>query len=377
MKKILDRIVNKLIAILSDYKNQREVESYVEGIRASYEKLVNKTELTKEQEKEIQGFYTKLLGHPVPLDWHRYFTARTGGDSKYYLPTSEYKINIVGRLNVYPLKRAYTDKNISDLILPKEIQPKIYLKNMNGYFYFDQQAVSREEALHLCQNIGNVIIKPSLTARGKGVKRIVVKDGKVVSDNILLSQVFDDYKTDYLIEELICQHPDMASLNHSSLNTIRIMTYRSDMEIVVLYTVIRIGRKGQVIDNESAGGISTVINSDGTLGRFAYGAPGIDKIEYTDSNLKLDGFRIPSYNQAIEMVKKCHLQLPFFDLIAWDIAIRENGSPVLIEFNMTPDLSQSANGPAFGDYTEEILSKAMRKNNTYSELGKKMLWKRL
>lgn len=377
MKKILDRIVNKLIAILSDYKNQREVESYVEGIRASYEKLVNKTELTKEQEKEIQGFYTKLLGHPVPLDWHRYFTARTGVYSKYYLPTSEYKINIVGRLNVYPLKRAYTDKNISDLILPKEIQPKIYLKNMNGYFYFDQQAVSREEALHLCQNIGNVIIKPSLTARGKGVKRIVVKDGKVVPDNILLSQVFDDYKTDYLIEELICQHPDMASLNHSSLNTIRIMTYRSDMEIVVLYTVIRIGRKGQVIDNESAGGISTVINSDGTLGRFAYGAPGIDKIEYTDSNLKLDGFRIPSYNQAIEMVKKCHLQLPFFDLIAWDIAIRENGSPVLIEFNMTPDLSQSANGPAFGDYTEEILSKAMRKNNTYSELGKKMLWKRL
>ena len=209
------------------------------------------------------------------------------------------------------------------------------------------------------------------------MKRIVVKDGKVVPDNILLSQVFDDYKTDYLIEELICQHPDMASLNHSSLNTIRIMTYRSDMEIVVLYTVIRIGRKGQVIDNESAGGISTVINSDGTLGRFAYGAPGIDKIEYTDSNLKLDGFRIPSYNQAIEMVKKCHLQLPFFDLIAWDIAIRENGSPVLIEFNMTPDLSQSANGPAFGDYTEEILSKAMRKNNTYSELGKKMLWKRL
>ena len=339
--------------------------------------MVNKTELTKEQEKEIQGFYTKLLGHPVPLDWHRYFTARTGGYSKYYLPTSEYKINIVGRLNVYPLKRAYTDKNISDLILPKEIQPKIYLKNMNGYFYFDQQAVSREETLHLCQNIGNVIIKPSLTARGKGVKRIVVKDGKVVPDNILLSQVFDDYKTDYLIEELICQHPDMASLNHSSLNTIRIMTYRSDMEIVVLYTVIRIGRKGQVIDNESAGGISTVINSDGTLGRFAYGAPGIDKIEYTDSNLKLDGFRIPSYNQAIEMVKKCHLQLPFFDLIAWDIAIRENGSPVLIEFNMTPDLSQSANGPAFGDYTEEILSKAMRKNNTYSELGKKMLWKRL
>lgn len=68
MKNIVDRIVNKLIAILSDYKNRREVESYIKGIRASYEKLANKKELSKEQEKEIQDFYTKLLGHPVPLD---------------------------------------------------------------------------------------------------------------------------------------------------------------------------------------------------------------------------------------------------------------------------------------------------------------------
>ena len=120
MSKLIDRLVNKAIAVLSRYKDRQEVNSYINGVRSNYEKLAHKKELTKEQEKEIQEYYTKLLGHPIPLDWHRYFTARTGIFSKLYIPTSEYKTNIVGRLNVFPLKRAYTDKNITDLLLPED-----------------------------------------------------------------------------------------------------------------------------------------------------------------------------------------------------------------------------------------------------------------
>ncbi len=376
MSKLIDRLVNAAIAVLSRYKDRQEVNSYINGIRSSYQKLSQKVELTKEQEQEIQEYYTKLLGHPIPPDWHRYFTARTGIYSKLYIPTSEYKTNIVGRLNVYPLKRAYTDKNITDLILPDIHQPRIFLKNINGFYYINGQPVTKTEAMNICKGLGEVIIKPSLTGRGVGVRKINIINGENKNDGKDLGAIMDEYKQDYLIEELIRQHPKMNALNPSSINTIRILTYRSDMDIKVIYSVIRIGRKGQNIDNESAGGISTSISKDGKLGKYAFGAPGADMIEYTDSGVKLENYQIPSYEKVIDLVKRAHFQLPYFKLMGWDIAIEKDGEPIMIEFNMTPDLSQSAYGPAFGEYTETIINDAMSHKNTWSKFALKCMWKK-
>ena len=376
MNNIINKLVKRILIKLSNYKDKQEMNSYLEGIRLSFNKLVNKKELTKEQKKEIQDFYSNLLGYHIPLDYHKYFTSRTGIYSKLYFPTSIYKTDIVGRLNVYPLKRAYTDKNISDIILPNIHQPKVFLKNMNGYFYFEGKPVDRNDAIQLCSNLGEVIIKPSLTGRGIGVSKITIQNGLTNLDEKSIQEVFDVYKEDFLIEELVHQHPLMTALNPSSINTIRIVTYRNDMEIVVVYTVIRIGRKDKPIDNESAGGISTIINQDGTLGKYAYGSPGNDNIEFTDSGVRLEGYMIPSFSNAIDMVKKAHYQLPYFKLMGWDIAIEEDGTPTMIEFNTTPDLSQSANGPAFGEYTEMILKEAKSRNNTWSRIALECMWKK-
>ena len=126
-------------------------------------------------------------------------------------------------------------------------------------------------------------------------------------------------------------------------------------------------KKGQTIDNESAGGISTKVNMDGTLCKYAYGAPGQDKIEMTDSGVKLEGYLVPSFEKAIALVKGQHLNLPFQDLVGWDICIDEAGDPEMLEWNTTPELSQSAVGPAFGDYTEMVIKDAMSRPN--SRLG--------
>ena len=375
IKSLKSRIARKMLSYSMEYLNREEARSYEEEIAMKLSKLPCRKELTKEQEQEIQDFYKPLLGHKVSLDWHRYFLSRKGEYSKLYLPNVEWKTNIVGRLNVYPLKRAYADKNIIDLILPETRQPKIIMKNMNGYYYFDRKAVTKEEACELCKDIGDVIIKPSLRSRGFGVLKMCVKDG-FVDGEMPLSKLFDEYKRDFLIEELVNQHPKMAALNPTSVNTIRLVTYRSDMNVNLVYSVIRIGRSGQAIDNESAGGISTVINLDGTLGKYAFGAPGQDRIENTDNGIRLEGYCIPSYQKAVEMVKEAHLQLPFFDFIGWDIAIEEDGNPTMIEFNMTPDLSQSANGPALGEYTTMILKDAMSRKNTYSKTVDDCMWMR-
>ena len=150
---------------------------------------------------------------------------------------------------------------------------------------------------------------------------------------------------------------DMSALNPTSVNTVRLLTYRRDNTIELLYAVARIGRKGEFIDNESKGGITCKINKDGCLNKFAYGSLNEGKITQTDSGVIIDNYKIPSYNKIVEIVKTLHLNLPYFNLAGWDIAIEKDGAPLFIEWNLRTELSQTAAGPAFGDFTEEVLEK--------------------
>lgn len=352
------------MGILSNYRKRRVEKNLINGVRANTQKIKNSRDLSTAQEKEIKQYWHNLLGIDIHLDWHRYFYKRTGLYSVKYIPTSLYYTDIIGRINQMQFERAYSDKNLTETLLKGVKQPTSVLKNVNGHFFFEGENVSKQQAISLCSNLEDVIIKPSLKSHGDGVKKISCKNGKTSVDNMSIEQLFDAYQVDFIIQNVVHQHEKMSTLNPSSVNTIRILTYHSGMEVLVPYTVIRIGRKGWDIDNETAGGISTKINADGTLCKYAYGSPGNDMIEKTDTGVVLEGYQVPSFDIAIETVKKLHTQLPNFDLIGWDICIDDCGEPVLIEWNVWPELSQSANGPAFGDYTERILKEIWGRKNT-------------
>ena len=235
------------------------------------------------------------------------------------------------------------------------------MKNMNGYFYINNKPVSHDDAIKFCYNLGKVIIKPTLLYHGLNVRIINIKDGITDYNGLTLSELFDLYKSNYCIQEVIKQHEDMKILNPSSINTIRVLTYRSDMEVLVLYTVIRIGRKNSVVDNESSGGMTALIYPNGTIAKYAYSSPTEGQIEKTDEGIKLDGHKVPSYDKVVKLVQEQHFNLPFFDIIGWDIAIREDGEPIIVEFNVYPEMTQSATGPAFGEYTERIIREILNK----------------
>lgn len=323
-----------------------------------------KLKLSKEEYRAVQSYYKKICGHKVPVIWHQYMYSRTGDFHVNYIPTSLFRIELIGRMNRWDRVGIFSDKNLSELFLPSAKQPKTILKNLNGYFYFDGRPMSESEAVEKCSNLRDVIIKPSLEEGGKGVRGLNVKDGITDIGNMTINELFKVYHKDFIIQERIHQHEDMSRLNPSSVNTIRVLTYRMDMDILLLYAVVRIGKKGMTVDNESQGGISAKINDDGTIAKYAYGAPGNEKVEVTDNGVVLDGYRIPSYPDVINTAKQCHYHLPFFDIIGWDFCIDQEGTPVMIEWNSNPDLSQTANGPAFGVYTDLIFSRVYERINT-------------
>lgn len=351
------------------YQNKlkiNQIEKRHEGkIRKSMQMCPMKP-LSKGQEADIKAYFKKLIGRDVPTYWHQYLYSRNGIYSVKYIPASVYFSDIIYRLNNYPFSLAYVDKGFYDTLFPDINRPQTYVKNVNGSFYDDRKAISREEALSRCMNLDSAVIKPSLYGHwGQGVEVFHTEKEYIPELKKSVGDLFNQYKENFIIQSKIEQHPDLASLNPTSVNTIRVMSYREGDEVTILYAVIRIGRLGKSVDNETAGGIKADIDLDtGRIKGVAYGSPKEKDMPKTDSGVVLNNFLIPSFPEVIQFVRDLHERLPYFSLIGWDISVDAGGKPLMIEWNRSAELSQVAHGPAFGDYTEEILSKAYERKNT-------------
>lgn len=321
--------------------------------------LCKVTPLSASQVNDIQSYYQKMLGHKVPPYWHEYFSSRNGLFSVKYLPSTVHHLEVVYRLNYFDFRMAYVDKGLYDTFFADVNRPTTIVKNINGYFYDGHRSIKKEDALAYCENLSGAVIKPTLGGmRGQGVLAFSTERG-VTDKGISVEQLFSDYKVNFIVQEKARQHEAMSLLNPTSLNTIRVLTYRDQNDIYVIYAIARIGKKGQLVDNLSAGGIFADINlSTGCIADYGFGDNTENKIPTTDVGTPLANYRIPSFENVISLAKDLHTRLPYFNIIAWDFGIDEFGNPLFIEWNRNPDIfSQTAHGPAFGDMTDEILQR--------------------
>ena len=368
---------NNVIAILRN--NEKRISNQITKLRERlwYEEDINNirkkllqcegTPLSQEQKKEINAYWKKLIGKEIPTYWHEYFYSRNGEFSVRYVPTCVYHSSLVYRLNMRPLTMAYTDKCSYDNYLSDVRRPETIIRNINGYYFDDKHSITKKEAIERCKNLKDVVIKPSMIGMwGTGV-RIISTDNGRVDEKETVEELFDTFKENFIIQKKVVQHSEMSRLNPTSLNTLRVLSYHHGDEVVVLYTVVRIGRKDKLVDNETAGGINAdICLKDGHIKDCAYGTPSEKRILTTDVGTVLKGFEIPSFNDVLATVKELHKRLPYFNLIGWDFGVDDTGKPVLIEWNRCPDLSQTAHGPAFGDMTEEIVKFAMSQRDTFN-----------
>lgn len=364
----MQKVQNIFISLWDKIDNvmlkHREMKTY-ENVLTGYMKMLpDRKKLTKAQKEEIQHFYKGLIGRKVSLYSHEYFYSRSGVFAKEYVPTNLYYSDLLPKANKKSVQVVYCDKNMLDVLIPDERVAHVFLKCMNGFYYYEGRSVTREDAMSLCENLGAVIVKPSLASKGRGVQKLTIKNGKVEESGETLDQLLKSYGKNFNIQECIVQHERMAALNPTSVNTIRVLSYRFDEEVVIVYAVVRIGRLGKIIDNQSAGGISTTIDAEGKLGKYAVAGSKINNLEKTDTGVVLDGYQLPSYDKAMAMVKRMHTHFPYSRILGWDIAIDQIGDPILVELNTRPGLSQSAFGSGMGEYTERIIRDLWPRPNT-------------
>lgn len=263
---------------------------------------------------------------------------------KYNAGYIDYKIAEMYKLNDAQRKTVITRGISNDIV--RRMNPKEY------WHYFDDKAefnayfsewiprkwlrinneTKPDDLFALYRNQQELIGKPLEGSSGVGIRKYTKADWQVGPDAFLARLIKDGIG---IIEEVVIQHPRMASLCPTSVNTCRIATLLGDKQQGIVYAFLRIGN-GKVMDNVDCGGMASRINLDtGKLQTVGADKQGNTFIKHPMTNTSIIGFQIPCWEEAKQMCMEAAMKIPQMRYIAWDVAITENG-PTFIEGNSFP-----------------------------------------
>lgn len=325
--------------------------------------------LWKTLSKRIDPYSYRLFSHYMKEDEKIYIIPEDIGHSviEYYLNPIEYRA-------------FYKDKNLfSQYIRPKESLPKELLRRIDGGRFLDgdYQAgsitgeSSKYDIADEYSGIERVIIKPSANScSGSQVKLF-----QRVFDDDKKSYFIDDkgspldgsflnrfnYGNNFVLQEAISQHPYISQFCSTSVNTMRLCTYRSvtDESILMFAAALRIGHEGSVVDNLHAGGGFVRIDVEtGKLGHELYDQYGNVSKSINGVDMGKD-FWIPEWKSIYEYGISIAKQNHHMRLLALDVALDANNNPRLIEYNCVEFafwIPMFMGQKVFGDRFDEVLS---------------------
>lgn len=361
--KVHENIKAFIVRIISKRRRRAVTEMfnrYFKKIKAANPNMASKFPIPDEWRKKWIFSNDK----PLSLCWDVY-------SSFFDYPDTNIVPNNIARNYIEPIltpaeyQPFYNDKNSFGVFIPADIMPKTFFRSIKGILYDGEyNPVNKEKFNELFLEAEKLIVKPSKDMGGHGVMLFDKHDDGILYDQdgnkFSLELLIAKYQQDFLIQECLKQSSYMSQFNPTSVNTIRMATYRDVKtgEIHILGAVLRIGGKGAFVDNACSGGSFIGINEDGTLGKYACNQYGQTSPVYNDINFSTTSFTIPDFNKIKEFAKSIAKRLPHMSLFANDIAIDENGDPKLIEVNTTDFsywLYQFNGKAAFGEYTDDLL----------------------
>lgn len=183
----------------------------------------------------------------------------------------------------------------------------------------------------IVRKFGRVIVKPASDGCGSGIFICEYLDETSLKNTF--SKMMQRGST-YIIEELIKQDHRMSVWNESSVNTLRINTYKNKKGVFNHICFMRTGRSGSFVDNGGKGGIFAII--DDKTGQICSDGRNehLETYEkHPDSGITFKGWQIPEWKEVVNLAKDIHENVfPKHPYIAWDFALSDKGW-VLIEGN--------------------------------------------
>lgn len=346
-------------------------------------KLQEQFPLTNKQKKQIDDYYRTYYGTKIPYECHQNFAVHTGVFRYDYfadflfMPYFEHFINE---------KRAYatafSDKGslpffaqAANVSMPKHLVINQYGINRDA----NNNCIKFDDVCRILENAGRVFVKPTIeSGSANGVFTANFENGLDKKTGKTVREVLESNPTtkkNFVIQEFMKCHKDLADLYSGSVNTFRVVTYRWKDDFYAMPGVLRIGSGGGEVDNAHAGGMFVAIEDDGTLKGNAM-TEFMNVFErHPDSGIVFDGYKVHGYPKVVEAALKMQGMLPELGTVAWDLTLGESGEPVLIEANFIFGgfwIIQCAHACApFGERQPEVLRWISKmKKLPYTERGK-------
>lgn len=360
---------NKIRKVLRFFLHRNKVN----GIRKTFDKQIkirfntiqnivtdNDLELAfKEKWKKIDPKVSEL--------YFRVYYSLSGNKSIDYVPDYLYYTFIEPQLNNYELTAYGQEKNYYDKLFNQVRMPKTILRNING-ITMDQnynQVILNDANLNTyCSEVESVFIKPTIdTGQGKNVDKFIKSNNVFInSTGVVLSAKYltEKFDGDYIIQESLKQCDLLNSLNKDSINTLRILTYRSvkTNEVKVLHTTLRVGKNGSLTDASRTGGRFCGIQEDGSFMEKIYDSKGNIYKDFNGFIIENQNCKIPNFDLVLECAKNSAEQIHHQRVLALDVMIDNDNKPRLIEVNPVNQgmfIFQATIGPMFREYTDEVL----------------------
>ncbi len=167
---------------------------------------------------------------------------------------------------------------------------------------------------------------------GKDIEKFTLSrdNGNIEISNFSVEEYFKHLllKGLDLVEEKLIQHNILNNIYPHSLNTLRVITFLNNKsEVEILGTILRIGLD-KYIDNFDSGGISVVVEPNGTIQRKAVIKDPRENSEFEKHPVTgaiIKGVKIPYWENVIEIVTKAAKVIPEVRTVGWDVVILESG----------------------------------------------------
>ncbi|WP_156820455.1 sugar-transfer associated ATP-grasp domain-containing protein [Thioalkalivibrio thiocyanodenitrificans] len=299
--------------------------------------------------------------------WYRIYGHVFGRGDIRFIPLDVYYVLVEPVLNNARFSLAFGDKNGYDLCHGDLRKPRDFIRHIEGSYYDRSYRRIPEDALQasflpeglIDADTGTVLVKPAIdTRQGQWIRKLWFRDGMLHDATgcvVTLATLARDYRRDFLVQECIRQHACTARFNDSSVNSLRVYTYRSvdDDTVIPLHVLQKVGVAGHLVDQGLRIGVRPsghynpfCTDENGTrydaVNGMALGA--IEPFPFMDELRK----------QAVEVAERFIHQR----VLGLDFAVREDGEILLLEANtrfIGLDNLQFHHGPLFGEFTQEVI----------------------
>lgn len=357
-------------AVISFFENIPENIELAKRIIAENYAIVRKNKIYKnvtwseEEQKKFDDYWTEISGKKISNRWHKLYESMSGKFAVDYFPEKMFSTKVETKLNNSQYARVLQDKNLLDTLSTGCgcVVPKMICMCSGGHFYdADRMLITRDEAIDLVVKSNNLILKPTAdSSSGEGISFIDNPQELKKQD---FEKLFNDLGANFVVQKRIIAHPDFASFNSTSINTIRIITYITNGEMHHVPIAFRIGRKDKTVDNIHAGGLVVGVCDNGTLlpeaYELGYGDKTVKYSAHPDSNVIFADYKLPCIPEIINSAYAVHRRLVNIGIVSWDFTVDNENNPVLIEANIRGQsiwFPQIVHGKgAFGEHTKDIM----------------------